>query len=146
MESTMVAKVLIAVELSDSAHKVLKAGKGLADTYHAQCEVIYCLEPHTSHFGDTAMPQIMPDLIDIKNELLPQFETITGQHGIAKEAIDIAFGHASEAILEKANSEGFDLIVLGSHGSHGVRLLLGSTCNEVLHHAHCDVLAVRISD
>ncbi|MEO1899758.1 MAG: universal stress protein, partial [Methylococcales bacterium] len=39
-----------------------------------------------------------------------------------------------------------DLIVVGSHGRHGLALLLGSTANGVLHHAVCDVLAVRLSD
>ena len=38
----------------------------------------------------------------------------------------------------------FDLIVVGSHGRHGLALLLGSTANDVLHGAPCDVLAVRL--
>ncbi|NRB41245.1 MAG: universal stress protein [Pseudomonadales bacterium] len=142
----MVAKVLIAIDLSDSSDAVLKAGKGLADTYGAHCEVIHCMEPYPSHFGDLALPQLMPDLLEIKSQLLPHFEQLTAEHGINKEHISIEFSHAGEAIIDKANKESFDLIVLGSHGRHGARLLLGSTCNNVLHHAHCDVLAVRIKD
>jgi len=34
-------------------------------------------------------------------------------------------------------------VVIGSHGRHGVQLLLGSTANAV-HGASCDVLAVRM--
>ena len=37
-----------------------------------------------------------------------------------------------------------DLIVIGSHGRHGLALLLGSTANGVLHGAPCDVLAIRV--
>jgi universal stress protein A len=37
-----------------------------------------------------------------------------------------------------------DLIVLGSHGRHGLAVLLGSTARSVLNGAGCDVLAVRI--
>lgn len=142
----MVAKVLIAIDLSDSCEKVLHAGKGLADTYHASCEVIYAIEPYISHLGDITAPQLMPDLLAMKQELLPHLETLTAKHNIDTQHTHIEFGHASDAIIEKAHNENFDLIVLGSHGRHGVRLLLGSTCNKVLHHAHCDVLAVRISD
>jgi universal stress protein A len=37
-----------------------------------------------------------------------------------------------------------DLIVIGSHGRHGMGLLLGSTANAVLHGSPCNVLAVRL--
>jgi universal stress protein A len=43
-----------------------------------------------------------------------------------------------------AKERGVDLIVVGSHGRHGLQLLLGSTANGVLHLAECDVLAVRV--
>ena len=37
-----------------------------------------------------------------------------------------------------------DLIIVGSHGRHGLALFLGSTSNGILHGATCDVLAVRV--
>ena len=44
----------------------------------------------------------------------------------------------------RAALEACDLIVVGSHGRHGLALLLGSTANDVLHGAPCDVLAVHL--
>lgn len=38
------------------------------------------------------------------------------------------------------------MIIIGSHGCHGIKLLLGSTANAILHEANCDVLAVRIKE
>jgi universal stress protein A len=49
-------------------------------------------------------------------------------------------------IVRVAEENNVDLIIVGSHGKHGIALLLGSTANGVLHHAKCDVLAVRIYD
>jgi len=46
----------------------------------------------------------------------------------------------------KQKKHNTDLVIVGSHGRHGVRLLLGSTANAVLHGAECDVLAVRVQD
>lgn len=53
-------------------------------------------------------------------------------------------GAAKREIQKFADQNGIDLIVIGSHGRHGVSLLLGSTANAVLHGANCDVLAVRV--
>ncbi len=50
-----------------------------------------------------------------------------------------------EAEIHRVAEElGADLIVVGSHGRHGLALLLGSTANGVLHGATTDVLAVRV--
>jgi universal stress protein A len=53
-------------------------------------------------------------------------------------------GSPKQEIIRIAEEIQADLIVLGSHGRHGLALLLGSTANGVLHYAGCDVLAVRI--
>ena len=47
-------------------------------------------------------------------------------------------------IQQLAKDQKCDWIVVGSHGRHGLALLLGSTANDVLHGAPCDVLAVRL--
>lgn len=49
-----------------------------------------------------------------------------------------------QEILGEARDWGADLLVLGSHGRHGLqRLLLGSVAESVLRQAHCPVLLVR---
>ena len=55
-------------------------------------------------------------------------------------------GSPKTEIVRVANENKVDLIIVGSHGRHGLALLLGSTANGVLHHATCDVLAVRLQD
>jgi len=45
-----------------------------------------------------------------------------------------------------AETQQMDLIVVGSHGRHGLALVFGSTSSSVLHGASCDVLAVRIAN
>jgi nucleotide-binding universal stress UspA family protein len=53
-------------------------------------------------------------------------------------------GEPGTMICQVAKEEGFDVIVVGSHGSGFVkRALLGSVSNHVLHHAPCPVLVVR---
>jgi nucleotide-binding universal stress UspA family protein len=53
-------------------------------------------------------------------------------------------GDARSTIVETAESERCDLVVVGSHGRTGIsRLVLGSVAAHVVAHAGCDVLVVR---
>ncbi len=53
-------------------------------------------------------------------------------------------GDAADAILDVAEEQHADLIVVGNKGMTGAkRFLLGSVPNKVSHHAPCSVLIVR---
>lgn len=58
--------------------------------------------------------------------------------------IRVEEGDAASMIVDVAQEENADLIVMSTHGRSGVgRWLLGSVTEKVLRHAHCPVLAVR---
>jgi nucleotide-binding universal stress UspA family protein len=49
-----------------------------------------------------------------------------------------------DAIIQFAEENGVDLIVMGTKGKTAIRrFLLGSVTESVVHHAHCPVLVVR---
>ena len=140
--------ILIAADFSDHSTQVLDRAQELANRYHAKLSICHIIEdfPITDFAYE---PMISVDL-DMHNLMLE-----SGQKQIANIAIDLAippenqwveFGSPGHDIVRLAQENNVDLIVLGSHGRHGIKLLLGSTANSVLHHAQCDVLAVRLSD
>lgn len=50
-------------------------------------------------------------------------------------------GDPAAEIVERAKAGGFDLIVMGVHGRHGLReRILGSVARSVLHRSHCSIL------
>ncbi|OYV55035.1 MAG: universal stress protein UspA [Legionella sp. 21-45-4] len=55
----------------------------------------------------------------------------------------LEFGSVKNEVLRLAEELKIDLLVAGSHGKHGLALLLGSTVNAILHGAQCDMLIVR---
>lgn len=56
----------------------------------------------------------------------------------------ISVGTPAEAIVQYANDQGVDQIVMGRQGQGGVQaLLLGSVVNKVLHLANCPVLLIK---
>ena len=66
--------------------------------------------------------------------------------GVEQDRLWVELGSPKLEITRIAEENQVDLIVVGSHGRHGFALLLGSTANGILHHAKCDVLAVRLQD
>ena len=56
----------------------------------------------------------------------------------------ISVGTPAEAIVQYANEQGADQIVMGRQGQSGLQaLLLGSVVNKVLHLANCPVLLIK---
>ncbi|MFY0693366.1 MAG: universal stress protein [Paracoccaceae bacterium] len=52
-------------------------------------------------------------------------------------------GNAGRAIVDYAEANGIDCIVIASHKPGLQNLLIGSTANRVVHHAQCTVLVIR---
>ena len=82
----------------------------------------------------------------LQDKLLERLDERVAQSGLKADRTQVEFGRAIDEILVTAKNEAADLIVIGSHGRHGIKLLLGATANGVLHRAECDVLAVRVAE
>ena len=64
--------------------------------------------------------------------------------GIACETIQVEHEHPYRAIIDTAELKGCDLIVMASHGRHGISaLVLGSETVKVLTHCKIPVLVHR---
>ena len=138
--------VLVAVDYTKHSVYVAEKARVLANKYQAKLSVIHVLDnipmPDTSYGTVIALDQIAPD------ELL-EAEKIKFMELGDQLAIDVVnrwmvWGIPTQEIINIAAQEQVDLIIVGSHGRHGLALLLGSTANSVLHHAKCDVMAVRL--
>ena len=142
----MYKKVLVAVDLSDESEQILKAAVDIAAANEAEINIIHVTDnPVTlySQWSDYIVPYSEEKIREVLFEKLAK---MVEDMGLSKSLITIDFGRAIDLIVDKAEKEECDLIVVGSHGRHGIKLLLGSTANGVLHHANCDVLAVRVRE
>jgi universal stress protein A len=138
--------VLVAVDYTKHSVYVAEKARVLANKYQAKLSVIHVLDnipmPDTNYGTVIALDQIAP------NELL-EAEKIKFMELGDQLAIDVVnrwmvWGIPTQEIINIADQEQVDLIIVGSHGRHGLALFLGSTANSVLHHAKCDVMAVRL--
>ncbi|MCH9643306.1 MAG: universal stress protein [Gammaproteobacteria bacterium] len=139
--------ILVALELDpENDTMIIQKAKELAAQYDAKLTLIHAIE-HMSNYG---VAYGVSAGVDIEHELLNEagkvLKNVAEKDGIGDAEKVTLVGPAKYVVLEEAKKIKADLIVLGSHGRHGVRLLLGSTANAILHSAECDVLAVRIKD
>ncbi|MDR2876743.1 MAG: universal stress protein [Chromatiales bacterium] len=141
----MYKHILIAVDFSDITDHVIKRANELARGAHLTLiHVVDYLPP--LGFGDdfTPAPTVLIDeqmLMDNGARILKHHAE---RHHFGPE-VDrlVRFGTPRQEIVAAADQRAVDLIVIGSHGRHGLRRLLGSTASAVLNDAVCDVLAVR---
>ena len=141
----MYSKVLVGVDSSDEAQQVLSAVAGWPWLADAQVSVLHVAEHPPLSYGQW-MVYLPIDESQVEAHLLERVEKRVEASGLKAHDCRVVFGRPVDTLLDEAEQGGFDLIVVGSHGRHGVKLLLGSTANGVLHRAACDVMAVRIRE
>jgi len=140
--------ILLAADFSEHGRIVAEKAQQLAQQHQARLSVIHIID--NLPITDTTYGPVIPFDMDLNEILLDsakkQLAALGLSLGIAAEHQYLEMGSAALEIVSVAEEQQVDLIVVGSHGRHGLALLLGSTANGVLHHAQCDVLAVRLKD
>jgi len=137
--------ILVALDLSNEAHQVADRGRDLAGHYGAEMSLIHVVEPVVVDNSYDLMTSLPAELDDSLLERAKTFLTkISTQLKLGEVEQIVTLGSTRGEIFRVAQEQGVDLIVVGTHGRHGVGLLLGSTANAILHGTPCDVHAVRI--
>ena len=137
--------ILVAIDLSEDSRLVLQRAKEIAArNQNAKLSVVHTLEPLGFAYGG----DIPMDLTSIQEQLDEHAQTrmheLLQEFDIPEEQRHILVGMPDSEAHRLAEENDVDLIVVGSHGRHGLQLLLGSVSSGVLHGAPCDVLAVRV--
>ncbi len=138
--------ILVAVDTSEESDHIVNAAKALMPDGGASISIITVIQPLYGFYID--MYAVLGDLGSIETQAVEYANSslshLVSRHEIDPESAHVITGKPSAEIKNWAKSKGVDLIVLGTHGQHGLGLMLGSTANAVLHGAPCDVLAVRV--
>lgn len=150
----MYKHILFATELNETKSYIEDKVMALQQLTKAKLSIMHVVEPIADiYYGGVygVVPNL--DVMDSANttktfqdrarELL---QPLVKRLNTTEQNLHIPIGYTSEEILAFAEHHNVDLIITGSHGVHGLQLLLGSTANAILHGAKCDVLAVRYQE
>jgi nucleotide-binding universal stress UspA family protein len=142
-------RIVVGTDGSDTAKQAVREATELAKRTGASLDVVSAFDPVPA---SRLREERLQAPSDIEYAVNPQ-EDVNAILAEAEREIKAAGvqvrtfarqGEAADAILDVAEEEGADLIIVGNKGMTGAkRFLLGSVPNKVSHHAPSSVLIVR---
>jgi nucleotide-binding universal stress UspA family protein len=147
----MFKSIVVGTDGSDTATQAVRQAVDLAGAVGAALELVSAYMPVPEQRLRTERRDAPEDLQWAINPREDVESSLSAAADIAREAGVSVSTHArqgdpADAILDVAEEQNADLVIVGNKGMTGAkRFLLGSVPNKVSHHAPCSVLIVRTS-
>jgi len=153
-----IRKILYATDLSENSAYAFYFAIDFAQKHNANIVILHVVEPISPHVYPyiaretvltTEKDSIKEAIEEIKNRLQSFCRKVEGEIGppcvelVSKTLVPL--GHPTEEILNTADKEDCDLIILGTHGKGFLaHTFLGSVSSEVLHRTRKPVFIVPL--
>lgn len=136
--------ILVGLDLSKESQQVVNRVKQIVNSSDTKLSLLHIQEPLSFAYGG----DIPMDLSDIQTQIQTRaresLENIGRELNVGESNQHVIIGQPAHEIHRFSKENDVDLIIVGTHGRHGLNLIFGSTATGVLHGACCDVLAVKI--
>jgi nucleotide-binding universal stress UspA family protein len=146
----VIETVLVGTDGSDTAAAAVARAIEVARGLGARLQIVSAYEPVPEGRLRYEAPPAPSDLawtVNLRDDVLALLESVDRDAraaGIEQVETFARVGDGADAILDVAEEQRCDLIVVGNKGMTGAtRFLLGSVPNKVSHHAPCSVMIVR---
>ncbi|MBP1734813.1 MAG: UspA protein [Deltaproteobacteria bacterium] len=143
-------KILVPTDFSDYSDKALKQALDIAKQYNAKVFLFHVIPREVNRcvadvcLGDDVVRDLEDQLMTRAQENLQKQLGKFPQSQEVSVTTEIGKGIPYEAILQEAEDNGIDLIVIASLGRSGIaRFLIGSVSRNVLKGAKCPVLLTK---
>ena len=142
-----IERILCPIDFSEFSVTAYDYAQSLAWHYKATLFVEHVIDSLTYYYPCYAFPESYNDLRrKLRADAGQQLEEFAKKHswrGLQPQC-EVGDGVTRDMILDFAQAQAVNLIVMGTHGLRGFdRLAVGSVTEKILRKAHCPVLAVR---
>jgi nucleotide-binding universal stress UspA family protein len=135
-------KIVYPTDGSETANRALKTAAELAEALKADCLVLTVAQLDHGWIPSGMESQMERELEKEAKRIAVEAVQKLEQAGVSA-AIEITAGNPSEQIVNVAEREKADFIVMGTHGHAGLaRVLIGSVADRVMRKAGCPVVLV----
>jgi nucleotide-binding universal stress UspA family protein len=148
-----ITRILVPVDFSAHSDRALRYATSLANRFNAAIEVLHVVEDPfiigawSPEVIAPSIPELRAELVAAARKKLDDIQVAAvDQSGGFKKTVSttVSTGSAADSIKDYAQTGGFDLIVMGTHGRSGLsHALLGSVAERVVRTAPCPVMTVR---
>jgi universal stress protein A len=142
-------KIVLATDYSEASQQALRYAAWMAQSTGATLYIVHVSEhekyPVGEHFDEDPAPN--PQELEKLQSIVPEGADVPLEHRLLYgEPGSARITQPAQAIIDFADKEHIDLIVVGTHGRSGLsHLLMGSVSESVVRHAKCPVITVRQS-
>jgi nucleotide-binding universal stress UspA family protein len=142
-----IRKILFPIDLAESFETLIPWVSTFTDKFGATLYVVFVTQDLSS-FSAFYVPhgniqKFQEEAVEAAKKKMSQAVKESFK-GIPKLESRVLMGSPAEKILEFAEKEGMDLIILGAHGRKGLeRAIFGSVADKVVQGASCPVLTIR---
>jgi nucleotide-binding universal stress UspA family protein len=140
-------KILVPVDFSETGMLALEHAGHMAGLAKADLILLHVLPANEYHF-EIPEPELHIQSYDRVNAIVEErlneaVDSLRERHGVKARSLS-ARGSVTREIIELANEEQVDLIVMGTHGAKGFEeLFIGSNAHKVVSVAKCPVITVQ---
>jgi nucleotide-binding universal stress UspA family protein len=145
----MFKSILVGTDGSETATEAVRQASELAAKLGAKLQIVSAYEPVAAQRLNEERREAPEDLqwaINPREDIDATLAAAAELARVAGVEVDVYArqGDPADAILDVAEEQGADLVIVGNKGMTGAkRFLLGSVPNKVSHHAPCSVLIIR---
>lgn len=144
---SIVKNILVPTDFSRPSEAALDVAIALSLAHHTGLSLLHVHEPTAFELPDGYVENMPSQLDRTYDQLNRRLSELAGQArsaGVRRVETRVLQGPIVDAIVEF--SQGFDYLVLGTHGRTGLeRLVVGSVAQKVYERARCPVVLVRPS-
>jgi nucleotide-binding universal stress UspA family protein len=143
-QETIFSKILIAIDGSDASMDAANYAISISKQHNAELYALHVIRADVDLFGPHETSEFMTEMRNEGKKYMDKVRLKANEKNIQIKTEFISSTNIAGGIVDYAEENNIDLIVIGTRGLSGFKkLLLGSVATNVVTYAHCPVMVVK---
>jgi nucleotide-binding universal stress UspA family protein len=144
---TEIKKILVPVDFSENSQKILESAIYVSKKFDAVLHVVFVVQSIEDYSGffvpHIPISQFEEEMVEGAANKMESFLAENMDEAVP-HASKVLIGDVPEELVRYAETEKFDMIIMGTHGYKGLeKVLFGSVAEKVVKRAPCPVLTIN---